>query len=65
MNRNAARLAKLEALRPSQAPQRWARFIWRSPADDAALADMERKAEAEGFNLIVRRILDPQARAAA
>lgn len=64
MNRNAARLAKLEAQRPSQAIQRWEQFIWRSPADDAALAEMERRAEAEGFGLIIRRLIDPPPRAA-
>ncbi len=66
MNRNAARLTKLEASRPSQTPQRWERFIWRSPADDAALAEMERRAEAGGFGLIVRRpIIVPPARMVA
>ena len=64
MNRNAARLAKLEASRPlKNVPQRWERFTWHGADDDEALAEMERRAEAEGFGLIIRRLIDPPPRA--
>lgn len=64
MNRNAARLAKLEASRPLKSPKRWERFIWHSPADDDALTEMERRSEAKGFGLIIHRIIDPPPRSA-
>jgi hypothetical protein len=57
MSRNATRIARLEAAKPVHTLNGAVRFIWGSPADDAALADAGRQAEAEGKWLIVRRIV--------
>ena len=59
-NQIIGRVEKLEQSRPAKSYSGVARFIWRGPEDDAALAELERAAEASGRLLIVRTIVDPR-----
>jgi hypothetical protein len=61
MSRNQiiGRLEKLEQRQPANSYNGADRFIWNGPKDDAAMAEAERAADANGKLLIVRRIVDP------
>jgi hypothetical protein len=55
-----SRLAALEAAAPTADNSAVVRIVWRGPQDDTLLAEMERRSEAEGFMLIVRKIVPHQ-----
>lgn len=55
-----SRLAALEASIPAADNSTVVRVLWRGPQDDAWLAEMERRSEAEKFLLIVREIVPHQ-----
>jgi hypothetical protein len=57
-----SRLARLEAKRPPEPFKPALTFMWFSEKDDAALAEMDAQAEAEGRMLWVIRIVEPPPR---
>jgi hypothetical protein len=54
-----SRLARLEAHRPPEPVKPILTFMWFGEKDDAALAEMQIRAETEGRDLMVIRIVPP------
>lgn len=54
-----ARLARLEANQAPEPVKAWVTFLWCTEADNAALEQAEKAAEAEGRNIMVIRLVAP------
>jgi hypothetical protein len=55
-----SRLARLEAMMPTDPFKPWATFLWCSDADNLALKEAEKAAEAAGLNIMVIRLVSPE-----
>ncbi len=55
-----SRLARLEAMMPPEPVKPWATFLWCSDADNFALKEAEKAAEAAGRNIMVVRLVSPE-----
>lgn len=55
-----SRLARLEANLTPEPVNSWVTFLWCSDADNSALEEAEKAAEAAGRNIMVIRLVSPE-----
>lgn len=59
MSAKGKRITRLEAARPNPERQTLT-MLWGSSADDAAAADLQRRADAEGKDVMIIKLVGPQ-----